>query len=46
MKNIAVFGAGRSTYYLFEYLNKLAAEDSSYTVRVYDANKVNLDAQL
>ncbi|MBU6324350.1 MAG: saccharopine dehydrogenase NADP-binding domain-containing protein [Bacteroidetes bacterium] len=46
MKNIAVFGAGRSTYYLFEYLNRLASEDSGYTIRVYDANKANLEAQL
>ncbi len=46
MKNIAVFGAGRSTYYLFEYLDKLVQEDPAYSVHVYDANKANLEAQL
>jgi len=46
MKNIAVFGAGRSTYYLFEYLDKLVAEDPAYTVRVYDASRANLQSQL
>lgn len=46
MKKIAIFGAGRSTHYLFSYLNRLIADGHALTVKVYDNSEENLNYQL
>jgi saccharopine dehydrogenase-like NADP-dependent oxidoreductase len=46
VKKIAVFGAGRSTYYLFEYLNNLIERGHALSVKVYDNSEDNLKQQL
>ena len=39
VKKIAIFGAGRSTHYLFSYLNRLIANGHALTVKVYEGKE-------